>query len=145
MSFYNCKHTNTSTGYDHCRCSDCGGYCCDHNRSWGPARGKWFKNESLANFYKDNGFLPNEELQKELEALKRENNELKASHLTAVQASTSVIGELNANINKLLAICDDIDTAGDMFKPEITAYFKYVNRKCREAQQLRGGGLDEAV
>jgi len=26
-------------------------------------------------------------------------------------------------------LLDDIDTAGDMFKPEITGYFKYVNRK----------------
>ncbi len=32
----------------------------------------------------------------------------------------------------LWSLLDDIDTAGDMFKPEITNYFKYVNKKAAE-------------
>jgi hypothetical protein len=33
-------------------------------------------------------------------------------------------------IEYLWTLLDDISTAGDMFKPEITPYFKYVNTKC---------------
>ena len=35
-------------------------------------------------------------------------------------------------ITYLWSLLDDISTAGDMYKPEITGYFKYVNRKCEE-------------
>ena len=33
-------------------------------------------------------------------------------------------------IEFLWSLLDDISTAGDMFKPEINAYFKYVNKQC---------------
>lgn len=33
---------------------------------------------------------------------------------------------------KLWQLLDDIDTAGDMFKPEITPYFNYVVKKAEE-------------
>lgn len=46
-------------------------------------------------------------------------------------------------INKLLTLLDDIDTAGDMFKPTIDGYFKYVQRKVKEAHQYRSEGWDE--
>tara|TARA_Y100000310_G_scaffold242358_1_gene246506 strand:- start:2617 stop:2835 length:219 start_codon:yes stop_codon:yes gene_type:complete len=32
----------------------------------------------------------------------------------------------------LWSLLDDISSAGDMFKPEISSYFKYVNQKCKE-------------
>ena len=35
-------------------------------------------------------------------------------------------------ITFLWDLLDDISTAGDMFKPEHTPYFKYVNKKCEE-------------
>jgi len=34
----------------------------------------------------------------------------------------------------LWGLLDDISTAGDMYKPEINGYFKYVNRVC----EMRG-------
>ena len=40
-------------------------------------------------------------------------------------------------IEKLLDLLDDIDTAGDMFKPEINDYFKYIQRKVGEGLQYR--------
>jgi hypothetical protein len=43
----------------------------------------------------------------------------------------------------LWALLDDVDTAGDMFKPEITAYFKYVNKKSQERfQHLTSDGYN---
>lgn len=35
-------------------------------------------------------------------------------------------------IKFLWGLLDDISTAGDAFKPEHTAYYNYVNRKCDE-------------
>ena len=35
-------------------------------------------------------------------------------------------------IELLWDLLDDISMAGDMFKPEITPYFKYVNKKCED-------------
>ena len=32
----------------------------------------------------------------------------------------------------LWGLLDNISTAGDMFKPEINEYFKYVNKQCEE-------------
>jgi len=32
----------------------------------------------------------------------------------------------------LWKLLDDISTAGDMYKPEINGYFKYVNQKCED-------------
>ena len=39
----------------------------------------------------------------------------------------------NKHIWELL---DDIDTAGDMFKPKIDNYFKYVNQKVNKRHEL---------
>lgn len=46
-------------------------------------------------------------------------------------------------INRLLLLLDDIDTAGDMFKPTIDGYFRYVQRKVKEAHIYRIKGWDE--
>ncbi len=35
-------------------------------------------------------------------------------------------------ITFLWSLLDDISTAGDMYKPEINGYFKYVSKKCEE-------------
>lgn len=35
-------------------------------------------------------------------------------------------------IKYLWSLLDDISTAGDMFRPEINNYFRYVNKKCEE-------------
>lgn len=35
----------------------------------------------------------------------------------------------------LWKLLDDIDTAGDMFKPEQTGYSEYVQRKCEEREK----------
>ncbi len=40
------------------------------------------------------------------------------------------LDDKNQQITILWDLLDDISTAGDMFKPEHTAYFKYVNTKC---------------
>jgi len=39
-------------------------------------------------------------------------------------------------IKFLWSLLDDISTAGDMFKPEINDYFKYVNQKCEERSEV---------
>jgi hypothetical protein len=45
-----------------------------------------------------------------------------------------------AQLHEALAIADknldDIDAAGDMFKPAQTPYFKYVAAKCRENMRV---------
>jgi hypothetical protein len=41
-------------------------------------------------------------------------------------------GSIEAN---LFGLIDDIDTAGDMFKPEQTSYYKYVMRRVEKARQ----------
>jgi hypothetical protein len=38
--------------------------------------------------------------------------------------------------SKLFCILDDIDTATDMFKPEMEGFEKYVVKKIKEAQSL---------
>ena len=42
------------------------------------------------------------------------------------------IEEWKTKAEALWALLDDIDTAGDMFKPEITPFFKYVMGKSEE-------------
>ncbi len=44
--------------------------------------------------------------------------------------------KLEAECKRLWALLDDISTAGDMFKPQIDVYFKYVNKKCDERDGL---------
>lgn len=43
-----------------------------------------------------------------------------------------VIKNKDDQITLLWSLLDDISTAGDMFKPEHTNYFKYVNKKCEK-------------
>ncbi len=44
---------------------------------------------------------------------------------------------------KLWQLLDDIDTAGDMFKPEINTYFKYINKKAAmRFEQMSSDGYD---
>lgn len=38
--------------------------------------------------------------------------------------------QLKSDLLTLWSLLDDISTAGDMFKPEISPYFKYVNITC---------------
>lgn len=60
-------------------------------------------------------------------------NEYSTFKMVAAQAWN----EQQERIEKLLDLLDDIDTAGDMFKPEINEYFRYVQRKVGEGQQYR--------
>ena len=39
-------------------------------------------------------------------------------------------------IKFLWSLLDDISTAGDMFKPEINEYFKYVNSICEKRGEV---------
>ena len=36
----------------------------------------------------------------------------------------------------LWKLLDDISTSGDMFKPEVDNYFRYVNKKCEERSEV---------
>lgn len=47
----------------------------------------------------------------------------------------ATLEEWKTKAEALWALLDDIDTAGDVFKPEIGAYFRYVNRKSAERFQ----------
>jgi len=47
-----------------------------------------------------------------------------------------VINYKDDQITFLWKLLDDISTAGDMFKPKIDAYFKYVNAKCEERSDV---------
>lgn len=51
---------------------------------------------------------------------------------TLAVAFANRLDEKDKQITILWDLLDDISTAGDMFKPEHTAYFKYVNKKCEE-------------
>lgn len=55
-------------------------------------------------------------------------------HLAAEQVArlTAATAAKDEQITFLWSLLDDISTAGDMFKPEITSYFKYVNKCCEE-------------
>lgn len=44
--------------------------------------------------------------------------------------------EAGSIVAKLYQLIDDIDTAGDMFKPEIDGYFDYIQRKIRKSHEL---------
>tara|TARA_R110000822_G_scaffold68587_5_gene166886 strand:+ start:154 stop:546 length:393 start_codon:yes stop_codon:yes gene_type:complete len=53
------------------------------------------------------------------------------------------LAEANAKIERLISDCkrlwgmlDSIDTAGDLFKPEITRYFKHVNDKAELRHEI---------
>jgi len=39
-------------------------------------------------------------------------------------------------IKFLWSLLDDISTAGDMFKPEVNEYFKYVNSVCEKRSKV---------
>lgn len=39
-------------------------------------------------------------------------------------------------IDFLWSLLDDISTAGDMFKPDINGYFKYVNYRCDQRSKV---------
>ncbi len=41
----------------------------------------------------------------------------------------ATLEEWKAKAEALWILLDDIDTAGDMYKPEINGYFKYINKK----------------
>lgn len=45
---------------------------------------------------------------------------------------SETIAKLEAEVKRLFNLLDDIDTAGDMFKPEQTNYFRYVERVHRK-------------
>lgn len=42
----------------------------------------------------------------------------------------------DAQIEFLWGLLDDISTSGDMYKPEHTAYFKYVNDMCEKRSEV---------
>jgi len=44
----------------------------------------------------------------------------------------ATLEEWKQKAEELWTLLDDISTAADMFKPEKTGYFKYVNGKCEE-------------
>lgn len=46
------------------------------------------------------------------------------------------LDEKDKQITLLWDLLDDISTAGDMYKPEHTNYFKYVDGRCEERSQV---------
>lgn len=62
---------------------------------------------------------------------------LQETGLSADQVD-QVVKTISPYIEKLESQLDDIDTAGDLFKPEIDRYFKYVSAKI---QGMRDGGI----
>ena len=64
---------------------------------------------------------------------------------TVINHHESRIKHKDDQIVYLWKLLDDISTAGDMFKPEINGYFKFVNKKCEErsavAESLDGQTL----
>lgn len=58
------------------------------------------------------------------------------SHFAALRADLAASRQecerLRNSLHQADKTLDDIDTAGDMFKPEQVPYFKYVARKCQE-------------
>ena len=60
----------------------------------------------------------------------------RAFMMEAIQEGLDEIKEWKSESKRLWALLDDISTAGDMFKPEIDGYFKYVNNKTEERDGL---------
>jgi len=58
--------------------------------------------------------------------------ELNAAGSGPLIEEPATLEEWKRKAEALWSLLDDISTAGDMFKPEITNYFKYVNMKCEE-------------
>ena len=58
--------------------------------------------------------------------------ELSGEYHEDVNKLLSLVSHKDDQITYLWSLLDDISTAGDMFKPEQTGYFKYVNKKCEE-------------
>ena len=54
------------------------------------------------------------------------------SHKPKLHRVDLTLEEWKAKAEALWALLDDIDTAGDMFKPEITPFFRYVIAKAEE-------------
>ena len=57
-------------------------------------------------------------------------------YIQLLEVSGRQQAELEKECKRLWAILDDISTAGDMFKPEINGYFKYINKMCSERDGL---------
>ena len=58
------------------------------------------------------------------------------SCLDAQVKSNQKFKDKDDQIKYLWRLLDDISTAGDMFKPERTPYFEYVNRKCEDRSNV---------
>jgi len=71
--------------------------------------------------------------------------ELSGEYHEDVNKLLSLVSHKDDQITYLWSLLDDISTAGDMFKPEINGYFKFVNKKCEErsavAESLDGQTL----
>ena len=53
----------------------------------------------------------------------------------------ATLEEWKLKAEELWKLLDDIDTAGDMFKPEINGYFKYVQKKVEQRfKQMESDG-----
>ena len=52
------------------------------------------------------------------------------------KALMEIIETKDNQIKQLWQLLDDISTAGDMFKPEMSEYFQYVNKKCEERSKV---------
>ena len=48
-------------------------------------------------------------------------------------------------IKFLWSLLDDISTAGDMFKPEVNEYFKYVNSVCEKRSNVANSDGDNLL
>ena len=51
---------------------------------------------------------------------------------SAIDRLTKENEQVKSDLLTLWGLLDDISTAGDMFKPEISPYFKYVNITCEQ-------------
>lgn len=81
-------------------------------------------------------------------AYKREDNILIASAPEIISSLIKEVELLKSQRNRLWMLLDDIDTAEDMYKPEINGHFEYVNtchKKRHDVCSITDKEADEAI
>lgn len=57
-------------------------------------------------------------------------------HIERIKELERALDDMQINAEFLWKALDDISTVGDMFKPEINAYFEYVESRCEERSKV---------
>jgi hypothetical protein len=108
-----CFHTDKEHFWDAVACKSCGAFMTDSG--WGIASNRWFKGRAEAEFYKENGRLPEgsaDDLENSIASLKEENERLRKAlkgckthiagfHLRDLDQAPAVLSEFNSELQRI--------------------------------------------